>query len=108
MVIDHLLENPRIVEAHVVRIAARRPIPASTLRAIERSRRFGDRPAIRRALARNPYTPTELSLLLLGGLPASELREIAADETLHATLRTHAREELALRAPRAAAAGTGG
>ena len=99
-VIGHLLENPRITEAHVVRIAARRPIAASTLREIERSRRFGTRPAVRRALARNPYCPTELALLLLGGLTAPELDEIGADETLHPTLRLHAREERQRRSPR--------
>jgi hypothetical protein len=99
-VITHLLENPRIVEAQVVRIAARRPVAASTLRAIERSRRFGTRNAVRRALARNPYCPTELALLLLGGLSAPELDEIAADETLHPTLRLHAREERQRRSPR--------
>jgi len=105
VVIAHLLENPRIVEAHVVRIAARRPVAASTLREVERSRRFGQRLAVRRALARNPFTPTELSLLLLGGLPASELRSIARDETLHPVLRLHAREERARRAPRASGPG---
>ncbi len=99
-VIGHLLENARIVEAHVIRIAARRPIAASTLREIERSRRFGGRPAVRRALVRNPYCPTELALLLLGGLSAPELDEIAHDETLHPILRLHAREERHRRAPR--------
>lgn len=93
-VIEHLLANPRITEPHVVRIAARRPIPASTLSCIERSRRFGQRTAVRVAVARNPYCPTPLALKLLGALPLSEIRGIARDATLHEALRAHARAEL--------------
>jgi hypothetical protein len=93
-VIDHLLANPRITEDHVVRIAARRPIAASTLDRIQRSRRFGPRPRVRTAVARNPYCPTPLAIQLLGTLPRTALREIAGDTTLHADTRRHARAEL--------------
>ena len=51
VVIDHLLENPRITEDDVVRIAARRPIPASTLERIHASRRFATRPRVLFAMA---------------------------------------------------------
>lgn len=95
--IEHLLENPRITEQHVVRIATRRPVPESTLERISRSRRFGRRPAVRTALARNPYLPTRLAIQLLGVLPLPEVREISADATLHEQTRRHAREELARR-----------
>jgi hypothetical protein len=98
VVIRHLLANPRITEAHVVRIAARRPIPATTLDAIQRSPRFGTRPRVRVALARNPYCPTRLALALLGVLPLEAVREIARDATLHDETREHARAELARRA----------
>ncbi|MDX1649451.1 MAG: hypothetical protein R3263_06325, partial [Myxococcota bacterium] len=94
VVILHLMRNPRITEDHVVRIAARRPIPASTLREIARSTRFGGRPRVRTAIARNPYCPTDLAILLLGALPLREVRDIARDETLHPETRRHAREEL--------------
>lgn len=93
-VIGHLLQNPRITESQVVRIAARRPIPSETLRAIGRSRRFASRTAVRVALVRNPYCPTDLAISLLGALPLSELREVAADTTLHEATRRQAREEL--------------
>jgi hypothetical protein len=93
-VIDHLLANPRITEDHVVRIAARRPIAASTLDRIQRSRRFGRRPRVRTAVARNPYCPTPLAIQLLGSLPRAALREMAADTTLHVDTRRHAQAEL--------------
>jgi hypothetical protein len=94
IVMTHLLQNPRITETHVVRIAARRPIPAETLRAIARSRRFGARTAVRVAVARNPYCPTDVAVGLLATLPVGELREVAGDATLHPITRRHADAEL--------------
>jgi hypothetical protein len=97
VVIEHLLANPRITEEHVVRIAARRPIPASTLDCIQRSRRFGHRAAVRTALARNPYCPTPLAIALLGVLPLRAVRDIAHDPTLDLETRRHAAAELVRR-----------
>ncbi len=97
VVIEHLLANPRITEEHVVRIAARRPIPAGTLDCIQRSRRFGHRTRVRTALARNPYCPTPLAISLLGVLPLQAVRDMAHDATLHPDTRRHAAAELARR-----------
>jgi len=94
VVLDHLLRNPRVIEAHVVRIAARRPISEAALRAIAESPRFGVRPRVRVAVARNPYCPTDLALTLVGGLPLPVLREMRADGTLDETVRTHVDEEI--------------
>jgi hypothetical protein len=99
LVIRHLLENPRITEDDVVRIAARRPIPASTLKEIAESRRWSSRRRVRVALARNPYCSTEVALRILGSLPLGELRELRADATLHGEIRKHAEAELARRDP---------
>ena len=54
LVVGHLLDNSRVIEEDVVRIAARRPISGSTLRLIRRSPRFGSRLCVRVAVARNP------------------------------------------------------
>lgn len=99
LVIRHLLANPRITEEDVLRIAARRPIPGATLAAIQRSPRFGERPRVRLALARNPYCPTDVAVCALGGLAAGDLRAVAGDPMLHETVRRHAADELARREP---------
>jgi hypothetical protein len=99
LVIRHLLENPRITEADVIRIASRRPIPASTLGEIARSPRWSSRSRVRVALARNPYCPTDVALRILGSLPLRELRELRSDGTVHDEIRRHAAEELARRDP---------
>jgi hypothetical protein len=97
IVIEHLLENPRVTEDDVVRIAARRPIPASTLALIRRSGRFGPRLRVRLAVARNPYCPTDLAIEVVATLGLSALREIERDAKLHEEVRRHARDEIARR-----------
>jgi len=97
LVIRHLLDNPRITEEDVIRIASRRPIPGSTLNEIAESRRWATRQRVRVALARNPYCPTDVALRILGSLPLRELRELRTDATLDSEIRRHAEQELARR-----------
>jgi hypothetical protein len=97
IVLDHLLRNPRLTEEHAVRIAARRPISEPALRAVADSARFGVRPRVRVAIARNPYCPTDLALQLLGTLPLPALREMRADGALDARVLAHVRDEIARR-----------
>lgn len=97
IVLDHLLRNPRLTEEHAVRIAARRPISEPALRAISESARFGVRPRVRAAIARNPYCSTDLALRLVGTLPLSVLREMRADGALDPPVLAHVRDEIARR-----------
>jgi hypothetical protein len=98
VVIANLLSNPRTTENDVVRIAALRPVAASTLAEIARAERWGRQPRVRVALARNPCCPIELALSQLHALPRAELREIAGDPGIDAVLRAHAEHELGRRA----------
>ena len=97
--IEHLLDNPRVGEDDVVRIAACRPIAGSSLARVHRSRRFGSRPRVREALARNPYCPTDVAIASLPGVDLRSLREISRDPHLHAEVRQHARGEIERRRP---------
>ena len=78
-VVRILLRNPRITEADVVRVAARRPTSAEIQRAIYRSERFVQRYAVKRALAFNPYTPSNLAARLVPMLTRNDARALAAD-----------------------------
>lgn len=93
-VMPHLLQNPRVIERDVVRLAARRPTDPALQRAIIRSPRWGARHAVKRALVLNPYTPTELALRLLGFLGAGDLRLVAGTPTLAEVLRAAAAQLL--------------
>jgi hypothetical protein len=97
MVIRHLLDNPRITEDDVIRIASRRPIPGSTLNEVAKNRRWASRRKVRIALTRNPHCPTDVALRALGSLPLRDLRELRDDATLSSEVRRHADEELARR-----------
>ncbi len=95
-VVRNLLRNPNLVERDVMRLATRRPVRAEILREVYASR-WGKRYGIRLALASNPYTPTDLSLKLVGFLLRKDLRNIAADGVLHELVRAEARRLVARR-----------
>ena len=85
-VVRELLRNPRLAERHVLRLATRRPARRDVLEAIAHSE-WRHRPAVRTALARNPYTPPALALRLLAHVPGAALRQMARDGTLHPEIR---------------------
>ncbi len=87
VVVRELLRNPQLTESFAVRIASRRPCRPETLRCLYEERRWRTRTAVRLALARNPYTETEITLKLLLGLPSGELGELRRDGSLHPLVR---------------------
>lgn len=97
-VIANLLRNPRLCERDVVRIAALRPVPPSTLEEVARSARWSTRPRVRVALVRNPHCPVALAMKLIGRLPLADLREMRRDPDLPAETRSQIESELARRA----------
>lgn len=100
VVVRHLLANPRLTEAQALRIAALRPVRASTLGELHRSARWWPRPRIRAALARNPFCPVEIALRAVGSLPRELLHEMRRDPDLHPEVVRQVAEELARRARR--------
>lgn len=89
-VIRALLDNPRLTEKEVVRVAARRPVRADVLRTIFASR-WLRRYHVKRALVMNPWTPVELAVRLLPSLIAADRQLVAADNNLAAVVRQAAR-----------------
>ena len=78
-VVALLLKNPHLTERDVLRIATARRSPAGVLILLAQSKRWSCRPAVRRALVRNPRLPVAMALRLVGLLNQSELRDIALD-----------------------------
>ncbi len=91
-VIREVLRNPRLTEELVVRIAARRPARAEALVELWRSTKWSLRPAVRRALAFNPYLPPEVGVKVVALLGQADLAELARDSNVHVSLRELARE----------------
>jgi hypothetical protein len=86
-VVRALLANPRLTEANVVFIAARRPTSPDAQRVIFASRRWIARYRVRRALVLNPHTPADLAIRLLGLLSGLDLEAVAHDAELGAAVR---------------------
>jgi len=93
-VLTILLANPRITEADVVRLAARRPTTAGAQRTILRSERFIARYAVKRALVLNPYTPTDLAARLVVLLTRPDQHAVAHDASLDESVRQAASDAL--------------
>ncbi len=64
-VIQRLLQNPRITEADVIRLASRRPASAAILSTVFQHPRWIQSPRVAEALLQNPYTPALLAHGLL-------------------------------------------
>ncbi len=96
-VIRILLDNPAIVEADVVRLAALRPVPPEVLVEVFRHARWVIHYRVRNALARNPYTPEDVTVQLVPHLTPSDRRELAraphASERLQSACRDESEDE---------------
>lgn len=98
-VIGALLDNPRITEADVVRIAAMRPTNPAVLERIANHSRWAHRHRIRKALAFNPCTPAPLARQILPVLLVQDLRDLAAQLPLAPELRALVQELLTRSVP---------
>jgi len=96
-VIGTFLDNPRAVEADVVKVAAMRPTKPEILRLIARHRRWATRYRVRLALVCNPYTPLPIATQLVPTLLLQDLRELISAIPVSAELRATARDALAAR-----------
>jgi hypothetical protein len=88
-VIHNLLQNPSMTETEVINLAARRPTRQEIQREIHASR-FGSRYRVQLAIIHNPYTPTDLSLKLVGFLLERDLEAVAHNGSLHDLVREEA------------------
>ena len=98
-VIRLLLNNPKIIEDDVVRLAARRPNRPDVLSEIAKSPRWAHRRRVRMALILNPSSPAEIAVPLVGLLVRSELRLVLSSTEIAPIVRSTARDLLTRRPP---------
>lgn len=87
-VIGVLLDNPRITERDVVRIAAMRPTSTAILELVAAHGRWGQRYRVRKTLAFNPASPFSLAAPLLPTLLRQHLAELSTSQVLTPELRS--------------------
>lgn len=93
-VITALLDNPRLIERDVVRIAALRPTNPEVLPVIACHPRWSQRSSVKKALAFNPCTPSSLARQLLPTLLRQDLVELSRSNLLAPDLREAAAARL--------------
>lgn len=89
-VIRLLLGNPLIVEADIVRLAARRPLAPNVAREIAGSARWMVRYPVRLSLVKNPGTPRDVTLWLVPLLRGPDLEELSTDAAALPSVRAAA------------------
>lgn len=99
-VVGPALENPRLTEAHLLRLLARDEAPPGVVAAIARHPRWSARPGVRLALLRHPHTPLARLLAFLPEIGLAELRDLCAVARLPANLRGYLEHEIARRSRR--------
>jgi hypothetical protein len=87
MVAAKLLDNPKLTEEDVVRMAARRPGPPAALIQIALHPRWRRRQRVALALVYNSYLPIPYGLSLLPRLDSREAADVAADARLDQAIR---------------------
>ena len=94
MVVAYLMDNPKIREGDVLKIASRRPASPRVLTLVASHKKWSKRYDVIKAIIQNPYTPPRVSLIFLEILLVQDLRDIVADENLHPQIKMTAKEIL--------------
>ena len=82
-VVRNLLDNPRITEKDVLKIASKRPGSARILKTIAVHRVWSRRYDVVKALVSNPYAQPRVTIALLEALLTQDLKAVAGDRSLH-------------------------
>lgn len=89
-VIRALMENPRATEGMILPMLAHDDCRPDVLQAVARSRRWGARYEVRRAIARHPRTPLATVLAQLPHLRKADLRKLVSETRVPAAVRRRA------------------
>lgn len=98
IVVRNILNNPRVTEREVLKIASKRPNSPAILKMLAGHRVWAKRYSVVKAIAQNPYTPPRISIALLELMLAQDIKGVAGDETLHPQVKLTAKDLLEERA----------
>lgn len=85
-VIQQLLDNPRLTEKDVVRIAATRPTSPRVLEEIYGHRRWITRYSVKKTIVFNPHAPLSLSMRLVAYLTVQDLEQLVERDDVNQEL----------------------
>ena len=93
-VVANILNNPRITEKEVLKIASKRPNSPQILKLLAGHRTWSRRYNVIKAIALNPYSPPRVAVALLEFLLIQDIKAVSEDSTLHIEVREGASEIL--------------
>jgi hypothetical protein len=91
---SYVLRNPGLQADEIVFLAKQATTSAELLAQIAARREWAERPEIAIALVRNPKTPVPLAIKMLDHISASELRNIAKQQSVRDAIQRAARKKL--------------
>lgn len=94
VVIGNLLNNPRITEREVLKIASKRPNSGRILKLVALHPKWSKRYEVAKAVALNPYTSPRVSIALIEKMLTQDLITISDDGTIHPEVRESAKDLL--------------
>jgi hypothetical protein len=97
MVVTNLLDNPRLTEVEVLKIASKRPSSPKILKQLATHRKWGKRQRVLKAIVSNPYSSPRIALSLLHFIVSKDIKEIAGNKALHPQVIIEAEEMLRAR-----------
>lgn len=83
MVIGNILDNPRVTEKDILKVASKRPASPKILRLLATHKVWSKRYAVIKALVLNPYTQPRISVVLMESLMIKDIEDIVGDGNLH-------------------------
>jgi hypothetical protein len=95
MVIEKLLDNPRVTQYDMLVVASGRPASAEVLIRVALHTRWRTDPRVALALFNNPYLSPEAGLTLVHWIKLADMRRIARNQRLSPLIREAARELVA-------------
>jgi hypothetical protein len=96
-VLDVVLDNPNLTEAHVLKVLSREKLPQGVIKAVSHHRKWSCLYNVRLALVRHPATTLSTILTFLPELTVSDLRELASPGVVPESLRKYLQAEIARR-----------
>ena len=85
-----MIQNPRITEQEIEKIAAMRSVPEDILRKIGNDRQWSRSYAVVHNLARNPRTPIANVMNILSRLQLKDLAALSKNKNISETVRRQA------------------
>ncbi len=99
MVVQNLLQNPRMTEDDVVRMVARRPAYPDVIAAVAKHPSWSQRARVRMAIVQNPGTPPEIAVPMVRLLLRPEAQQVLSAADVPSVVRAAATELLERRPP---------